>query len=72
MAMQHSLGSGLRYGVAGDGAPVIALHGSASTGAQWRSRVGYIEGRFRVTCPICRATADRPGPRPRASPGRRR
>ena len=66
MAMQHSLGSGLRYGVAGDGAPVIALHGSASTGAQWRSLVGYLEGRFRVYTPdlpgyVGSAWAEAPG-----------
>ena len=35
----------------GDGIPVVALHGSASTGAQWRSLAGYLEGRFRVVTP---------------------
>lgn len=44
-------GSELHYRVQGDGAPVVALHGSASTGAQWRSLTGYIAGRFRVVTP---------------------
>ncbi len=35
----------------GTGAPVVALHGSASSGGQWRSLVGYLEGRFRVLTP---------------------
>ena len=36
---------------------MIALHGSASSGAQWRSLVGYLEGRFRILPPTCPATA---------------
>lgn len=44
-------GAALTYHAEGEGAPVIALHGSASTGAQWRSLVGYIGGRFRVFTP---------------------
>ena len=35
----------------GSGAPVIALHGSASTSYQWESLTGYISGRFRVIRP---------------------
>lgn len=35
----------------GDGAPVMLLHGSASSSAQWRSMVGCLEGRFRVITP---------------------
>ncbi len=35
----------------GDGAPVVALHGSASTGAQWRTLTGYLSGRYRVMTP---------------------
>jgi len=31
--------------------PVVALHGSAGSGAQWRSLVGYLEGRFRMHTP---------------------
>src|SRR5689334_22126360 len=44
-------GSELHYRVQGEGTPVVALHGSASTGAQWRSLTGYIGGRFRVVTP---------------------
>jgi pimeloyl-ACP methyl ester carboxylesterase len=45
----------LHHRVRGAGKPVIALHGSASSGAQWRSLVGYLEGRF------CVVTPDLPG-----------
>jgi lipase len=41
----------LHYRAEGTGAPVIALHGSASTGAQWRSLVGCLSGRFSVFTP---------------------
>ncbi|MFO1144575.1 MAG: alpha/beta hydrolase [Amaricoccus sp.] len=51
MATLHHAGASLHYQDAGEGAPVVALHGSASTGAQWRSLVGYIAGRFRVLTP---------------------
>ena len=51
MANLHLDGGTLHYHVRGDGAPVVALHGSASTGAQWRSLVGYLEGRFRIFTP---------------------
>jgi lipase len=47
----HSMGTTLHYGVSGDGPPVVALHGSASTGAQWRSLVGCLGGRHRVITP---------------------
>ncbi len=51
MANLHLDGGALHYRVQGEGAPVVALHGSASTGAQWRSLVGYLEGRFRIYTP---------------------
>ncbi len=51
MVERHSLGSRLHTGVVGTGAPVIVLHGSASTGAQWRSLSGCLAGRFRVYTP---------------------
>jgi pimeloyl-ACP methyl ester carboxylesterase len=44
-------GGSLACRVAGEGSPVVALHASASTGAQWRSLVGYIAGRLRVFTP---------------------
>lgn len=41
----------LHYREDGAGAPVVALHGSASTSYQWESLTGYIAGRFRVIRP---------------------
>jgi len=35
----------------GTGAPVVALHGSASVGAQWRSLSDYLAARFRLIAP---------------------
>ncbi|HRO13348.1 alpha/beta fold hydrolase [Amaricoccus sp.] len=35
----------------GAGRPVVALHGSAGSGAAWRGLAGYLEGRFRVVTP---------------------
>lgn len=35
----------------GGGEPVVALHGSASVGAQWRSLSEHLSGRFRVIAP---------------------
>ena len=35
----------------GAGAPVVALHGSASTSYQWESLTGYLSGRYRVIRP---------------------
>jgi pimeloyl-ACP methyl ester carboxylesterase len=55
MTSQHPLPSGLHVPARGTGDPVVALHGSASSGAQWRSLVGYLEGRF------CVFTPDLPG-----------
>ena len=43
--------NGLHYRVEGEGVPVVALHGSASTGAQWLSLLEYIAGRFRIVTP---------------------
>jgi pimeloyl-ACP methyl ester carboxylesterase len=51
MAYLHANGGLLHYRAQGEGAPVVALHGSASTGAQWRSLIGCLEGRFRVFTP---------------------
>ena len=49
MTSQHSVELNSR--ALGTGHPVVALHGSASSGAAWRSLVGYLEGRFRVHTP---------------------
>lgn len=35
----------------GQGTPVVLLHGSASSSAQWRSSVDYLQGRFKVITP---------------------
>jgi pimeloyl-ACP methyl ester carboxylesterase len=51
MPFIRSMGTTLHYGVSGDGSPVVALHGSASSGAQWRSLSGYLGGRHRVLTP---------------------
>ncbi len=51
MAYLNANGARLHFREAGTGAPVIALHGSASTGAQWRSLSGCLEGRWRVITP---------------------
>ncbi len=51
MAFLSVDGAALHYRVQGGGVPVIALHGSASTGAQWRSLIGCLEGRFTVVTP---------------------
>ncbi|MBZ0162254.1 MAG: alpha/beta hydrolase [Notoacmeibacter sp.] len=44
-------GSFVHYREDGAGAPVVALHASASTGDQWESLTGYLAGRFRVIRP---------------------
>ena len=44
-------GARIVYRETGAGAPVLALHGSASSGGMWRSLAGYLEGRFRVLTP---------------------
>ena len=41
----------LHYQESGGGQTVIALHGSASSGSQWRTLTGCIEGHFRVLTP---------------------
>jgi lipase len=51
MPTLHSMGRILNYGAEGAGTPVVALHGSASTGAQWRSLAGYLAPRHRVLTP---------------------
>src|SRR4051812_20714314 len=51
MAVLQHAGASLHYRVRGEGKPVVALHGSASTGAQWRTLAGFIGGRFRVITP---------------------
>jgi pimeloyl-ACP methyl ester carboxylesterase len=48
--IQHQ-DSFIHYRDNGTGVPVVALHGSASTGYQWESLTGYIAGRFRVIRP---------------------
>lgn len=45
---QNSL---IHFRADGAGAPVVALHGSASSGYQWESLTGYIAGRHRVIRP---------------------
>jgi pimeloyl-ACP methyl ester carboxylesterase len=51
MLDQTHNGIEISYRDSGTGAPVIALHGSASSGAQWRSLSGCLEGRFRIITP---------------------
>jgi lipase len=51
MPLDTAATDGIHYREQGAGAPVIALHGSASAGSQWRSLVGCLEGRFRVITP---------------------
>jgi pimeloyl-ACP methyl ester carboxylesterase len=51
VAYMNLNGARLHWRESGEGAPVIALHGSASTGAQWRSLTGCLEGRWRVITP---------------------
>jgi pimeloyl-ACP methyl ester carboxylesterase len=60
-------GARIAFGDAGSGAPVLALHGSASSGAMWRSLVGYLSGRFRILTPDlpgygASGVPDAPGP----------
>jgi pimeloyl-ACP methyl ester carboxylesterase len=43
--------AGIACAEAGDGQPVVLLHGSASSAAQWRSLTRALEGRFRVLAP---------------------
>jgi pimeloyl-ACP methyl ester carboxylesterase len=51
MAISEDSRTELHCPVQGTGAPVVALHGSASSGGQWRSLVGYLEGSFQVLTP---------------------
>jgi pimeloyl-ACP methyl ester carboxylesterase len=44
-------GARIAYGDTGTGAPVLALHGSASSGAMWRSLGGWLGGRVRLLTP---------------------
>ena len=48
--IQHKAGA-IHFRDDGAGAPVVALHASASTGHQWDSLTGYLAGRFRVIRP---------------------
>ncbi len=50
MTRLHPL-DGLHAAVRGAGAPVVALHDAASSGAQWRSLAGYIEAHYRIWTP---------------------
>jgi len=45
------------------GAPVVALHGSANSGSQWRSLVEYLEGSFQVLTPDLPGKWPQPGER---------
>jgi lipase len=51
MGFEMSTGRMVHWASQGEGAPVVALHGSASTEAQWRTLTGYLSGRFRVMTP---------------------
>lgn len=44
-------GAPIAYRVRGEGAPVLALHGSASKGAMWHGLAGFLQGRFTVVTP---------------------
>ena len=41
----------IHFSDAGQGTPVVLLHGSASSGKQWRSLTDHLKGRFRVVAP---------------------
>lgn len=51
MPYMESAEGHLFFQEAGAGAPVIALHGSASTSGQWRFLAGCLEGHFRLIAP---------------------
>ncbi|WP_209428183.1 alpha/beta fold hydrolase [Pararhodobacter sp. SW119] len=51
MEMTQPLQDALYWTSTGTGAPVVALHGSASAGAQWRSLSEHLAARFRVIAP---------------------
>ena len=44
-------GSRVEYVEQGSGEPVVLLHSSASSGAQWRALMGRLAGRYRVIAP---------------------
>lgn len=44
-------GARIAYRVQGSGAPVLALHGTASGGGMWRGLADYLGGRYRVLAP---------------------
>ncbi len=43
--------AGIACAEAGEGPPVVLLHGSASSAGQWRTLTGLLEDRFRVLAP---------------------
>ncbi len=51
MELKTLIHAGPHWTSTGTGTPVVALHGSASTGAQWRSLGEHLAGRFRVVVP---------------------
>lgn len=51
MERTQSIHAALHWTSTGVGAPVVALHGSASAGAQWRSLSEHLAPRFRVIAP---------------------
>lgn len=51
MSFIHNENQFIHYRDDGAGVPVVALHGSASTGRQWESLTGYLSGQFRVIRP---------------------
>jgi pimeloyl-ACP methyl ester carboxylesterase len=67
MAISEDSRTELHCPIQGTGAPVVALHGSASSGGQWRSLVGYLEGSFQVLTPDLPGNGRSPALRPAAS-----
>ncbi len=51
MMMHNAEGNRLFYRQAGSGSPVVLLHSSASSGAQWKSTIDGLRARHRVITP---------------------
>jgi hypothetical protein len=70
MTRPESCLAGLAINEAGLGQPAVLLHGSASSGKQWRSLALALAERFRLVMPdLCTAmAAASPGPARRSGP----
>ena len=50
------------YATAGDGKPLVLLHGFPQTSRQWTRLIERLEGRFRIIAPSLRGLGGTPGP----------